>query len=409
MDAALPEDASTRYRRFAELLEGESLPAAFADLDAIDRNIEILLEPVRAKKKRLRVASKSIRCPELLRYILDRGGDSIRGIMAYSAPEAALLAERGFDDILIAYPTVRRRDLEAIAGALAAGANVSLVADTKAHLDALAAVAKERGVVAPVVVEADVSYRPAGGALHFGVRRSPLRSAAAVVELAKEIARRPELRFHGVLAYEAQIAGVADASPFAPLLNGPKRALKALSRPKVLQMRHQIAEALLQAGLPYTIFNGGGSSSLAYSSADDALTEVSAGSGFVASHLFDYFRGLELSPGLFFALQVVRASDPRIVTCQGGAYVASGEAGVDRLPRPYLPSGLSLTKLEAAGEVQTPLMVPAGVELAIGDPVIFRHAKAGELAEHFNEYLLIRGRRIEGRAQTYRGLGRCFL
>jgi D-serine deaminase-like pyridoxal phosphate-dependent protein len=70
---------------------------------------------------------------------------------------------------------------------------------------------------------------------------------------------------------------------------------------------------------------------------------------------------------------------------------------------------MQLLPLEGAGEVQTPLRLPAGVELALGEPVFFRHAKAGELAEHFNEYLLVRGDRIEARIPTYRGLGRCFL
>jgi len=59
--------------------------------------------------------------------------------------------------------------------------------------------------------------------------------------------------------------------------------------------------------------------------------------------------------------------------------------------------------------VQTPLRVPPGVSLAIGDPVLLRHAKAGELAEHFTEYLLVRGDRVEDRAPTYRGEGLCFL
>jgi D-serine deaminase-like pyridoxal phosphate-dependent protein len=38
-----------------------------------------------------------------------------------------------------------------------------------------------------------------------------------------------------------------------------------------------------------------------------------------------------------------------------------------------------------------------------------RHAKAGELAEHFTEYLIVRGDKIAARAPTYRGLGKCFL
>jgi D-serine deaminase-like pyridoxal phosphate-dependent protein len=66
---------------------------------------------------------------------------------------------------------------------------------------------------------------------------------------------------------------------------------------------------------------------------------------------------------------------------------------------------LSLVSLEGAGEVQTPLRVPKGVELEIGEPVFFRHAKAGELAEHFAEYLLVGGEEVVGTAKTYRGLG----
>jgi D-serine deaminase-like pyridoxal phosphate-dependent protein len=75
---------------------------------------------------------------------------------------------------------------------------------------------------------------------------------------------------------------------------------------------------------------------------------------------------------------------------------------------PYLPEGLSLLGLEGAGEVQTPLSIPPGLRLAIGDPVFFRHAKAGELAEHFATYVLIRGDRIEARVPTYRGAGHSF-
>ena len=64
---------------------------------------------------------------------------------------------------------------------------------------------------------------------------------------------------------------------------------------------------------------------------------------------------------------------------------------------------------EGAGEVQTPVVLPRGVDVALGEPFFFRHAKAGELAEHFTEYLLVRGDRVVERAPTYRGLGHCFL
>jgi D-serine deaminase-like pyridoxal phosphate-dependent protein len=142
------------------------------------------------------------------------------------------------------------------------------------------------------------------------------------------------------------------------------------------------------------------------------LTEVAAGSGFLCSHLFDGYRGLDLRPAAFFALRVARAPALRTFTCHGGGYSASGAAGPDRLPRPVLPRGLSLLGLEGAGEVQTPVIfndARDAVPIAVGDPIIFRHAKAGELAEHFDEYLLVRGERVEGRVPTYRGDGRCFI
>ena len=89
--------------------------------------------------------------------------------------------------------------------------------------------------------------------------------------------------------------------------------------------------------------------------------------------------------------------------------MASGEPGWDRLPVPWWPQGLSLLKMEGAGEVQTPLRCPSDVSLVVGDPVFFRHAKAGELAERFNEYLLIREGKLVAVEPTYRGEGRCFL
>ena len=96
------------------------------------------------------------------------------------------------------------------------------------------------------------------------------------------------------------------------------------------------------------------------------------------------------------------------MTCLGGGYVASGPPGLDKVPLPWLPRGLTLLAAEAAGEVQTPLRVPHGVEIALGDPVVFRHAKAGELGERFTELLLVQASCIVDRVPTYRGEGRCF-
>jgi D-serine deaminase-like pyridoxal phosphate-dependent protein len=94
-----------------------------------------------------------------------------------------------------------------------------------------------------------------------------------------------------------------------------------------------------------------------------------------------------------------------VVTVAGGGFVASGAAGTDRLPLPWAPPGLRLTALEGAGEVQTPLVGPGAGSLAVGDWVWFRHAKAGELAEHTDVVHLVRGATVVETVPTYRGLG----
>ncbi len=398
------------WERYRAVLRDEPLPCALVDLDAVDRNLDRLLAPVREAGKRLRVASKSVRCVELLRYLRDRGEGTIAGVMGYAATEAAHLVDAGFTDVLVAYPTVQASDGRLLSELNRRdGVRVSVVVDSPAHLDRLDAAAAEVGGVIPVIVEVDLSWRPLGAATHLGVRRSPLRTAEAVVDLADSVGDRPHLRFGGVMGYEAQIAGLQDANPFAPLLNPAKKLIRRRSRPHVVRTRAAIAEGLAARGLSCEVFNGGGTGSVHWSTAEDCLTEVTAGSGFLDSHLFDYYSDLEFDAAAMFALQVVRVPGPGFVTCHGGGYVASGEPGLDKHPIPWLPPGLKLVGMEATGEVQTPLIVPKGVTLDVGDPVFFRHAKAGELAEHFPEYLLVRGDTIERRVPTYRGEGQCFL
>jgi len=387
-----------RWARYKRALADEPLPAAFVDLDSLDRNIERLFAPIRANHKRVRLASKSVRCPALLARIAERGGDLVIGYMTYTAAETAFYAEAGIRDLVLAYPTVQPADAKLLARANRE-AIAAVVVDDVDQLGPLAAAARAEGTRIPIWIDVDMSWRPLGNALHLGVRRSPLREPERIVALARKIFETPSLRFAGVQGYEAQIAGLSDRLAF--------RAIKLGSKPATATLRTRVVAALGEAGLAPAYVNGGGTGSVDWSSSDRSLTEVTVGSGFLCGHLFDNYRGLELQPALGFALQIVRRPAPGVVTCLGGGWIASGAAGADRLPLPAWPHGCALLPAEGAGEVQTPVSVTAA--LALGDPIMFRPAKSGELAEHAAEYLLISGDRIVDRARTYRGLGHCFL
>ena len=400
------EDRGGRYKR---ALAGEPLPAALVDLDALEANARRLFEPIRAAGKRARIATKSLRCPELIARATALGGDLVLGLMTYTAAETAFHAEAGARDLLLAYPTLSPHDAAHLARANQLGATAATVVDDAAQLPVLAEAARAAGVTIPVAIDVDMSWRPLGA--HVGVRRSPLRDPDAVVALARQIAAHRGLAFHGVLGYEAQLAGLPDRGAHKAWQNPIKRALKRGSEPAIIERRARVVAALTAAGLPPAIVNGGGTGSVDWSSTDGALTEITIGSGFLCGHLFDGYRGLDLEPALAFALPIVRRPAPRVVTCLGGGWIASGAAGADRLPKPAWPPGCALLAAEGAGEVQTPVAVPADVDatLTLGDPIFFRPAKSGELAEHVRDYLLVRGDRIVGRAPTYRGLGHCFL
>ncbi|HEX4451990.1 MAG TPA: alanine racemase [Kofleriaceae bacterium] len=386
-----------RWSRYLLALGGEPLPAALIDLDALEANAARLYAPIARAGKRARIATKSLRCPALAAKLAELGGATAIGYLTYTAAETEFYARAGVRDLVLAYPTVQPQDAGAIARANAI-ATAAIVVDDVNQLDVLAAAARDAGTRIPIIIDVDMSWRPFG--VHVGVRRSPLREPDEVIALAMRIAE--PLHFHGILGYEAQLAGLSDR-------NAVIRALKRGSEPAVVASRARIVDALAAAGLPPTIVNGGGTGSVDWSSTDPALTEVAVGSGFLCSHLFDDYRGLELSPAIAFALQVVRRPAPNIATCLGGGWIASGQAGADRLPIPAWPLGCALLRGEGAGEVQTPVVVPPDRDIALGDPIFFRPAKSGELAEHVAEYLFVRGDRIVDRAPTYRGLGRVFL
>jgi len=390
------------YARLAKAIGDQRLPVALVDLDAFDANTTLIAGL--ANGKPLRVATKSVRCPALLDRIRELGGSSFRGLMTYTATETEFLATRGESDLLLAYPTMQPSDAAILARLNAAKTRARVVADDVAQVETLAVAARGANTEIPIVIEVDMAFRPLGGA-HLGVRRSPLRTPDDVLALARRIRDTSGTTFAGVMGYEAQIAGLAD---FDGTITAPlKRAMKRRSALEIAERRSAIAHALLADGFTIEIFNGGGTGSLRSSVREDTLTEITAGSGFLDSHLFDLYEGISLRPAIYFALQVVRRASETIATCAGGGYIASGGAGKSRLPIPTLPLGLRLLDLEGAGEVQTPLL--GARDLRLGDPVFFRHAKAGELAEHFDEYVLVRGDCVVERVKTYRGLGHCFL
>jgi D-serine deaminase-like pyridoxal phosphate-dependent protein len=397
--------AEARRQRYDRATAALDPPLALVDLHAFDQNAADMAR--RAANRPIRVATKSLRCRYLIERALARPG--YQGVMCYSLPEALWLYAAGTsDDLLVAYPTVDRKALRALAADERARRHVTIMVDSAEHLDVADQALGDGHPEIRVCLELDVSWRPVAGrpVVHIGTRRSPLYTPRQAADVARAITRRPGFRLVGLMGYEGQIAGLGDAPPGHPVR---ARLIRGIQDRSALELRQRRTEAvrLIRALTSLEFVNGGGTGSLETTARDGSVTELTAGSGLVGPTLFDAYRRFTPDPALVFALPVVRRPGPNIATLFSGGYVASGTGTPDRLPRPYLPAGLSLTGVEGAGEVQTPVRGAAADRLRTGDRVWLRHAKAGELAERFSDYHVLDGDQVTA-VPTYRGEGQCF-
>ncbi|GAA1519504.1 amino acid deaminase/aldolase [Streptomyces albidochromogenes] len=391
-----------RYDRATAHLDA---PVAVVDLEAFDDNAADLVR--RAAGKPVRVASKSVRCRALLERVLAR--DGFAGLMSFTLAESLWLARSGFEDVLLAYPSADRGGYAELAADPKLAAAVTVMVDDPAQLDLIDRARDGGREEIRVCLELDTSLRLLGGRVRIGALRSPLREPAQLAEMARSVVRRPGFRLVGVMAYEGHVAGVGDLVAGRPLRSRAVRVMQNAARKELAARRAAVVRAVRAVAPDLEFVNGGGTGSVQHTAAEDAVTEIAAGSGLYLPRLFDNYSSFTGRPAALFAQPVVRRPGVGVVTVLGGGYPASGVAGPDRSPVPYLPEGLRYDPQEGAGEVQTPLHGSAADDLLIGDKVWFRHAKAGELCERFDELQLVEGDAVVATVPTYRGEGRTFL
>lgn len=397
-------DEMVDYEYYKQALLPVQKPCAFLEVQALTNNIDQIKR--KAANKKIRIASKSIRSVGVLQDIFSMSSQ-FQGVMCYTADEALYLYEQGFDDLLVAYPTWDLGQLREICHLTKNGATITLMIDSLAHVEHLESIAHQDDGKFLVCIDIDLTTNIVG--LHFGVYRSSIKTITDVMQMIHQVSRVPNLTLDGLMGYEAQIAGVVDAAPNQFFKNNIIRMLKRLSSKHIKRKREQIIELMEKEDISVRFINGGGTGSLQQTAQEEHVTEVTVGSGFFTSHLFDKYKDFSFEPAVGFALEITRIPKETVYTCLGGGYVASGAMAQDKLPEVYLPKGAKLTANEGAGEVQTPVIYKGPIKLHHGDPIIFRHSKAGELCERFRHLYLIEHGKVVNKMTTYRGDGKCFL
>ncbi len=384
----------TAWERINEATADMPPPLAAVDLAALDANAADLAR--RAGSTPIRIATKSVRCRTILDRVLARPG--FAGLMGYSLPEAMWLVSEGATDVLVAYPTVDRLAINALASDESLRAQITIMVDDPEHLRIIADAVPPGSEPVRVCLDVDASLRI--GRVHLGTRRSSVHSVDQARSAARLIAAEPSVRLVGIMFYDAQVAGLPDSSPDV-------RAMKKVSIRELRHRRPRIVDAVSEFAT-LELVNAGGTGSLDRVADDPCLTEVAAGSGLYGPTLFDGYRDFSPQPAFAYALPVTRRPAADVRTLFSGGYVASGPVAASRQPTPWLPEGLAVLPREGVGEVQTPVRGESARALNVGDRVWWRHPKAGEVCERFATLQLVDIDSTVTAVPTYRGEGQCF-
>ncbi len=226
-------------------------PALVLELSAFERNLRLLPASLPSGRVRVRPHAKTHKCPEIAQRQLSAGAV---GVCCQKVSEAEAMVNGGILDIHLSNEIVGACKLEALA-ALAKRARVSVCADDAGNVSDLAAAASGAGCRLDVMVEINV-----------GSDRCGVSPGGAALDLARQIARSPHLRFAGLQAYYGPAQHMRSA--------GQRREAAAAAAEQALKTK----ALLLAYGIACPIITGGGTGSYVFDAASGVYDEIQPGS-----------------------------------------------------------------------------------------------------------------------------------
>jgi D-serine deaminase-like pyridoxal phosphate-dependent protein len=341
-------------------------PALLLDLDAFEANLAAMAARVDKLGLKLRPHAKAHKSGTIGRKQVEAGAI---GISCANLDEAEAMARGGVDSILITSPVVSPAGLDRVAALAARIKEPLIVADNPANVDALAARAKEAGVMIGVLVDIDV-----------GQHRTGVVGEEAAVALAKRIAASGALRYRGLQAYYGHLQHV------------PTFAGRGAVVQQALDGLRGIIDALRTVNLPPEIVSGSGTGTHRIDAVAKVHTELQPG-----SYLFmdRQYAAVELLPdgppfrqSLFVQTTVVSTNQQDLAVVHGGWKAFSTESDV-----PVVAQGAPReAKYKFMGDEHGGLQLPAGsAALPIGTIIEFVPPHCDPTVNLFNRFHCVRG------------------
>jgi len=237
--------------RIGDAVTAIDTPALVVDLDALERNLDLMANAIRGAGIALRPHAKAHKCVEIARMQIERDA---AGICCQKVSEAEAFVDAGIRDVLVTNEIVGAAKLARLA-ALAQRAAVGVLADDEGNVAELSAAATAAGATLDVLVEVDV-----------GAQRCGVQPGEAAARLAAAIARSPGLRLRGLHAYQGRAQHLRTADERRAAIADAVR-LAALSR-----------DAIERAGLRCPVVTGAGTGTWQLERDSGVYTELQPGS-----------------------------------------------------------------------------------------------------------------------------------
>jgi D-serine deaminase-like pyridoxal phosphate-dependent protein len=266
-------------------IEDLDTPALLLDWTIAERNILRMADFLQGKPVRLRPHFKNHKCPILALHQVQAGA---AGITCAKLSEAEVLADHGFDNLLIANQVVGRTKIERLVE-LARRVHVQVAIDDLTQATEIAQAASSARVTVGVLIEIDV-----------GMGRCGLPPGRPALELVRQIEQMPGIQFNGLQAYEGHAVYTNDFHRRAELTR--------LAFHEALYTR----ELIENDGIPVANLSGGSSSTYQIAAQIEGVTEIQAG-----TYVTMDWRYAELSPEFEVALSVMA----RVISKRQGAAV----------------------------------------------------------------------------------------
>ena len=365
---------------------GVAEPTLVIDRSRLAANIAAVVGALSPTPLALRLVTKSLQAPALLRAVMQ--GARTSRLMAFNSIMLETLA-RDFagSDVLLGRPlpaVLLDQFLRRHAADSAPAAHPQWLVDSPRRLAQYAAVARARAEPIRVNLEIDV-----------GLHRGGLPDARAVSEVLALARTEPLVTVTGLMGYDAQVEGV----PFGDA---------ELARVK---RRYAQANAALVAALgpdPARTLNTAGSPTYRLHLDDRVANEVAIGSGFVKPSHFDLDTLATHVPAAFIAAPVLKRMDQALIpTAEGAAgllnaldpnsrrgYFAYGYGDAD----PVSPPGVRFSRLYGDRAMLTS---SARVDLREDDFLFFRPAESEGVFLQYGDLAVYDGGEIVERWPTF--------